>query len=198
MIRINLIPPEISQRKKAKKRAVYLLGVFLGSIVIVLLVYLITSWYVFQANSSLIKIQESNQKVQNIVSGFKSYEDIQNEVTKRENIVNEISKNQILWSHVLNEFSMLAPVDVWLSYLEASSQEGMLVKGYTFQHPSTANLMIKLSEIKQGEKVNLQYSQKTILENQNVVEFNLSVKFPTAASNQPAPAQPLPEKEGAQ
>lgn len=198
MIRINLLPPEIGERKKSKKRLGYLLSISIGLIVIMLLVYLTISWYVFQASSLLAKTEEGNKKIQNIISKFKSYENIQSEVTKRENIVNEISKNQILWSHVLNELSMLTPTDVWFSYMKANSNEGLTVKGYTFQHSSVANLMTKLNEIKQTNSIGLQYSQKTTLEDQKIVEFNVSAKFPTANLTQTAAPKPAaPQKEGA-
>jgi Tfp pilus assembly protein PilN len=195
MIRINLVPPEISEGKKSKKRLGYLLIISIGLIAIMFFAYLTVSWYAFQASSSLAKIEESNKDLQNIIMKFKSYESIQNEVAKREGMINEISKDQVLWSHVLNELSMLTPTDIWFSYMETNSKEGITVKGYTFQHSSVANLMTKLNEIKQVDIIGLQYSQKTTLEDQKIVEFNVSAKFPTVNLTQKAtPAKVAPEK----
>lgn len=191
MTRINLLPPEIIERQKASRKVTYFSGGLIALVLLLTLVYLMLVWRVSQENVLLQQLKGDNQRLKDIVAGYKTYQDKQNELQRREKILTQAIENRLLWSHILNEISMVIPSDVWLNSFTGDVTSGISVRGYTFDHPTVAKWMIRQGEIKKLTEVELRLSQKTELEAQKVIEFETGAKLvgitPPAATPGAAP-----------
>lgn len=177
MTRINLLPPEIIERQKASRKVTYFSGGLIALVLLLTLVYLMLVWRVSQENVLLQQLKGDNQRLKDIVAGYKTYQDKQNELQRREKILTQAIENRLLWSHILNEISMVIPSDVWLNSFTGDVTSGISVRGYTFDHPTVAKWMIRQGEIKKLTEVELRLSQKTELEAQKVIEFETGAKL---------------------
>lgn len=177
MTRINLLPPEIIERQKASQKVLYFSGGLIALVLLLTLVYLMLVWRVSQENRLLQQLKEDNKRLNEIIAGYKNYQERQNELQRREKILTQAMEDQVLWSHILNEISMVIPSDVWLNSFIGDVASGISVKGYTFDHPTVAKWMIRQGEVKKLTAVELRLSQKTELEAQKVIEFETGAKL---------------------
>jgi len=188
--KVNLLPPEIIERQRARQKVAYLSGGMIVLSIFLLLIYLMLIGRVYQESQLLSKLKEDNQQLEAAVSKYKPYEEDQKELERRKAILRQAMDGQILWSHILNEISMVIPSDVWLTKFSGDASSGVLMDGYTFDHPAVAKWMIRQGEVKKFSDIELGFSQKAELEGQEVIQFETSaglvgVKPATKAQSSP-------------
>ncbi len=183
---INLLPPEIQQRRRAKRITALFLLVLAVLIVFMLFTYGAISYRVYQQEKLVAQQKRENVELTTEISQLKAYEAKQTELQRMENAVNRALAGKIMWSRIMNELSMVIPSDVWLIDLTGDGIAGVSLKGYTFDHPAVAKWMVRQKEIKELARIGLQYSKKAEVEKQNVIEFTTTAQF---ASVQAAPAK---------
>lgn len=174
MTRIDLIPPEVVEKHKAR-RLIGIVGAGFSVVVIILVViYALLTGQVILASNRIDKINQQNKQVQAYIKKLKPYEDRKKAVDERKTIVGTVTENQMKWSSVLNDISMVLPNDVWLKQITIDigpmlTQEGQAatsakpappikMTGYAFDHAAVARLLVHLSEVDQFRSVWLDYA----------------------------------------
>ncbi|MFH1736415.1 MAG: PilN domain-containing protein [Actinomycetota bacterium] len=176
MTRIDLIPPEVVEKHKAR-RLIGVVGAGFSVVVIILIViYALLTGQVIMASNRIDKINQQNKQVQAYIKKLKPYEDRKKAVDERKTIVGTVTENQMKWSSVLNDISMVLPNDVWLKQItidinpilsqkESTTAAAAETKtppikliGYAFDHAAVARLLVHLSEIDQFRSVWLDYA----------------------------------------
>jgi Tfp pilus assembly protein PilN len=191
--KINLLPPEIIEQRKAEAVVVYVL---IGIIVLTASlggIYAWNSWKVRQAEKELSDIKTEVSKVSEIINKLRQYEELKKELARREKIEKKALADRIEWHKLLNEISMVIPDDITLTSFNGS-EDGIEFNGYTLDDEQDdpdlglkpiAKWLIHLSEIESLPDIWLTSTNKS----GGKVQFSTSAKF-KKESALPAPPPP--------
>ncbi len=176
MTRIDLIPPELVEKHQAR-RVISLMAIGAGVVFgVLLIIYLLTLGQIILATNRVDKIKAQNVQVQASISKLKSYDDRKKVLDERQKIIDTIVTDQVQWSSVLNDISMVVPNDVWLKsikidiapILAAKEQAAgasnktpappVIIIGDAFDHAAVARWLVHLGEINQFRSVWLDYA----------------------------------------
>jgi Tfp pilus assembly protein PilN len=174
---INLLPPEIQQRRRAKRITAFFLLGFAILIIFMLFTYGALTYRVYQQEKVLSQQKQQGVELTSEISELKAYEAKQTELQGMDNAISRALAGRKLWSRIMNELSMVIPSDVWLIDFTGDAAAGVSLRGYTFDHPAVAKWMVRQKEIKELGAIGLQYSKKEEVEKQNVIEFNTTAQF---------------------
>ncbi len=176
MTRIDLIPPEVVEKHKSRRIITIMVIVFAAVFGVALAVYLITLAQAMMASERVAVIKSENVKVQQYTEKLKPYQDRKKAQDERQAIVGTMTENQVLWSSILNDISMVIPNDIWLKSVKMDVNEILTAKestaaakttqpkppitivGYAFNHAAVARWLVHLNEINQFRGVWLDYA----------------------------------------
>lgn len=130
MIRINLLPPEIIEKRKWDRYYPY---VFLSGGVMLLLVFVV--WGVMQISVSsktgeLQSIQETSQATQQQADSLAVFELAQAELARRQAAADAALLGRINMGRVAEEVSLVLPDQVWVERFSCSQKDGVELQGY--------------------------------------------------------------------
>lgn len=178
MTRIDLIPPEVVEKHKSR-RIIAIMGlVFVFVFAVLLVVYLLTLGQAVMANNRVEVIKKENAKVEQFTQKLKPYDERKKTLDERQKIVDAMTGNQVMWSSILNDVSMVIPNDIWLietdinikpildaekSTAAAKSKQKppITFTGYAFNHAAIARWLVHMNEINQFRGVWLDSATET-------------------------------------
>lgn len=194
MTRIDLIPPELVERERARRIIALMTVIF---VVVLFAIAFLTGLSYLQkvmVSGRLETMRIEKTKVDKEIGKLKVYEERKNLLTSREKILTGITKDQVFWSSILNGISMVIPSDVWLKTfkgdvlaLRGGGQAGaapptttttttpsITITGVTFSHSAVARWLVRLSEINQFRSIWLVSSEEKEATGttQKQIEFN--------------------------
>ncbi len=188
--RINLLPPELAQRKRARQ---ILSSLGAGGIVLVAvlgLFYGVQAARLAAERNRLEVQQEKNDALQAKIGQLAAVDRAQRELARRTDLLASLTQREIRWSTVLSDVSLVIPSDAWLTNLTgtvnataAADDEGTTIlgnialNGVTFSHVDVAKWLTRLSSVEQFTFPYLSLSQKGELAEVLVVNFNSSVQL---------------------
>lgn len=206
MPHIDLIPPELVEKHKAKR--IIGLIVMAGGIIaaILLVVYVITLSQVSMANARIETIKAQNTKVQSYIKTLQPYSDRKKALDERQEIIDTITEDRVLWSGIMNDISMVIPGGVWLKSVTidirpilAAKAEGkgdaelappIKIIGYARTHADVARWLVHLGEVNQFRSVWLDSATESTItgteaptssaasvSGQKFIEFETTVKL---------------------
>ena len=120
MSQVNLLPPEIQLRQRTKKIT---LGVIAGGVGLVLL---IVFYYLLQANNlgnvrhSIDAVEGQNAGLQTEIAGLQEFAQLQLTAQAKDLVVTQVYANEISFSGLLLDMSIVIPSDAYLSSLSVS------------------------------------------------------------------------------
>ena len=192
MTRIDLIPPELVERERARRIIALMTVIFV--VVLFAIAFLTGLSYLQRAmvTGRLQTLRVEKAKVDREVEKLKVYEERKNLLTSREKILTGITKDEIFWSSILNSISMVIPSDVWLKTFKGDVSAALQAKGgqagaapttttpaititgVTFSHSAVARWLVRLSEINQFRSIWLVSSEEKEIgtTGQKQIEFN--------------------------
>lgn len=144
MININLLPPELKQKRITNKKNATLIG----SCVVIILVMIIISVlsYSFRStiNSSLKTVQDDIEKNNALLEGDSEIENLALFINDRATTADTIDKTRAIWSQVLQELNNSVPSTVQFENLAANSDKS---PNFTLQGNTTSEReIIKFKE----------------------------------------------------
>jgi Tfp pilus assembly protein PilN len=166
MTRINLLPPEIIQRQRARRQTAAVAAV--GLLVIVLL----AGFYVLQqiklsgVQKDLTAQRERNADLQAQVNELKRFDEIVGQINQKEQLLATLLANEVRWSGVMRDLSLVIPGNAWLTALTATVTDPVtnalapvtvtnpdIVGNITFEgtadrHPTVAEWLTALEKIR--------------------------------------------------
>lgn len=130
MIRINLLPPEIVERRKYERfyPIVIIIGVTLVAAVIV--AWGILSFMAGAARSELQTIEQSASDLLAQAESLRVFELKEQELAAREKVAAEALAGRIDMGRLAEEISLVLPDEVWVQRLECSEQNGLSAAMY--------------------------------------------------------------------
>lgn len=191
MTRIDLIPPELVEKQKARS-IIVLMSIGFGLIFgVMIFLYAVIYIQKVVASNRVDLIRKEKQKVEVATAKLKPYEERKKTFDERQEIVKTIMEDQVSWSSILNNISMIIPNDVWLydfkadlgPILTAKEQKAVAptasppiqINGYALDHSAVARWLVHLSEVNQFRTVWLNSSAEKEVEENKVIDFQTSV-----------------------
>jgi Tfp pilus assembly protein PilN len=202
MVRINLIPKEITEKRRYER---YFRYVFAAAAVI--LIVLLGAWAIltFQVNSKNEDLQARKDLANQYntqAAAFAIFEQKQSELDSRSAIAQQALAGRIDWAKINGEVSLVLPSEVWAVGLAATQDQGMqftLVALDTTDtpdvgHKSVAKTMVRLNQLEDLYNVWLTASQKSKLTlgstTQPVINFQVTASVLKPAASASATADP--------
>jgi Tfp pilus assembly protein PilN len=203
MTRIDLIPPEVVEKHKSRRIIAIIVIAFAALFGISLIVYLITLSQTIMAGNRVDIIKNENTKVQTYTQKLKPYQDRKQALDERQGIIETMTADQVQWSSILNDISMVVPNDIWLKSVKFDLSEILKAKdttaataatapkppitivGYAFNHAAVARWLVHLNEINQFRGVWMDYATEQTISASNTSTAGTSQTGGTGAAAQP-------------
>lgn len=201
MVRINLLPREVLEKRRFEQRVKYLLSGGLLVLVVLGGVYGLLSFIVGQRNAELQDLQQLEATLRAQAESFAIFEQKESELEARVDIAQTALADRVAWGRLANELSLVLPADVWLTSLVAGEETGVTISSRAVDapgdtpdvgHKTVARTLVRLVDLEQLSDVWLSSSAKTEYEEQPVIEFSIS-----ASVNPPGHDEDVPDDAGA-
>ncbi|MEI8081934.1 MAG: hypothetical protein WCI74_08840 [Actinomycetes bacterium] len=159
-MRINLLPPEVLERRRYEKWYGYIFIVFAVLLVLILIVYGFFMFSGSQKNGDLQLLQEQSQKVQKQAEAFGVFQQKEADLATRQGIASTALAGCINMGRISEEVSLVLPDEVWLSSMKADATDPakvtLLLTGFTpfssshtmdVSYKSVAKTLVRLNEL---------------------------------------------------
>lgn len=169
MIRINLIPPEIIEKRKDEQRWRWVLVAGMVALVLVVAFYLVMFVQVSAKQSDVASLKQEAESRQGEASRFRIFQQKESDLSSRRSVVLTAKAGRVDWARMFNEISMVLPTDMFLIALSGiepivgTPQSGtILMSGKAVDYPedspdhgykSVAKALVRFTELTQLESV---------------------------------------------
>lgn len=195
MMRINLLPPEMLERRKAEKRIGW---VVLGAVLVAALlagIWAVSFFRLQGKQDDLAAVQQQVQQTNAQAEQLSVFEQRAAELETRRVTATQALEGRRNWAKLFNELSLVMPVDIWLETMVASENQ-IDASGWAIDspkdspdsgHKSMAKLLVRLADLDQLSNVWLTTSVKSDFEDQPALQFSVTatVSEPAAGSETP-------------
>lgn len=171
---INLLPPEIIEKRESEQRLLVIGLVSLAYIGFLILIYLLLQAKVYQENLLLTQLKAQNELLNKQIAEFKVFEERKAAVDSRREIIKQAMADEISWYKLLLEMSMILPSDLSLDSLNADTKEGIKMTGKARDYLTVAKWMVRLKELDEVADVWLEGISKG---KENLYSFTMSVQL---------------------
>ncbi len=201
MRQINLLPSDIAERRRARQMTLLLAAALLGLVALLVLVFVLQGARLSGARGDLEAQERANSRLERQVNQLQGFAQLQATLRTKEQLLGQLTVNEVRWSLLLNNISLVIPSDVWLTNFSGSVQAAatapgaatapvgtIQVSGQTFTHLDVARWLSRLAGVDEFLFPYLSLSAKTESESlQTLVDFNSSVQLDQDAlrRNQP-------------
>lgn len=194
MIRINLLPKEILEKRRYERYFLWVYAVAAILAVVLIGVWLIMGFQVQQKNRELQTAQEEANKLRAEAEAYAIFEQKQTDLVARQAVAHQALAGRVDWAKVSNEMSLVLPADVWAKSIVTNQDTGLqltLVSVDAADAPdvgqkSVARTMVRLNELGSLQDVWLKASAKgAITQGESsapVIEFQLTAQVVKPAS----------------
>ncbi|TLM80340.1 MAG: hypothetical protein FDZ70_01160 [Actinobacteria bacterium] len=205
MVRINLLPPEIVEKRKAEKTFSYVALAGVAAVAVLLLVYGVALFIVGGRSQELQSKQDQAVGLQKQAEAFRVFETKEKDLADRQEIADEALSARIDWSRLFTEISLVLPSDMWASRIKADEERtpNVQVEGSALDpedtpdsgHKVIAKALVRFADLDQLANVWLTKSEKMPEEwPLPTISFEITadVAKPAAADTGSAGAVPAP------
>lgn len=131
MVRINLLPREILERRKYERFYPYVFIVGGVLLAIVLFAFLALQFTVNAKREELQQTQQNAEQLRSQAEDFSIFEQKEQELLARQEIANLALAGRIPVGVRAEEVSMVLPEQIWLQRMVIDQSEGLRLNGYT-------------------------------------------------------------------
>lgn len=190
-MRINLLPPEILERRTAEKRIGW---VVVGAIVVALLlagVWATAAFRLQAAREELASVEQQTQAIQAQADQLAIFEMRASELDERREIVLTALGGRVDWPRLLDEVSLVLPSDLWAQTIVVDQDAGLSLAGYAVDspedapdlgHKAIAKGLVRLADLDPLYDVWLVNSAKTEFAEQDAIQFTITAKVTPPAT----------------
>ncbi len=189
MNRINLLPPEILEKRKTEKRLAYVLVAYVAVGVVFVGIWGLAAMRVSSKQAELDEQQQLLASTTKQAKDLEIFELQEGELERRRAVAALALDKRRNWGKLLDEISLVLPSDMWLNVLKAGEKDGLQLDGYAvdaddtpdYGHKTIAKLLVRLADLEQLVDVWLTNSVSTEVEDQPALQFTV-----TAGVREPA------------
>lgn len=114
MIRINLLPPEIGQKRKDEERWRWVILGGIATAVILLGVFGVLQFQVSQKQSEVAAVKQQAVSLKQSAARFQVFQDKQSDLANRKALADTALAGRMDWSKLYSEIGMILPADVYM------------------------------------------------------------------------------------
>jgi Tfp pilus assembly protein PilN len=183
---INLLPPEIIEKRESEKRLLIIGLVSLLYIAILVMIYVLLQAKLYQENVVLTQLKTQNELLNKQIAEFKIFEERKAAVDSRRQVIEQAMAGEISWYKLFLEMSMIIPNDIALESLNVDLAEGLKMNGKAKNYLAIAKLMVRLNELNEVQNV---WLDKMDLGADGFYSFDMSISLKKAAEGSQGAAQ---------
>lgn len=201
MMRINLLPPEILEKRRAERRIVY---VAIAAVLVIAVLGIVWAYGYMRVDSRQQSLDTRLQEVQATQAKadmLAVFEQKEQDLQQRKAIADATLANRVNWTKLFDELSLVMPTDIWVSSLAWAEDSGLVITGYAIDsatdvpdvgHKSIAKMLVRLAELDDLYDVWLTNSVRASFLDSPVIQFSSTAKVrtETAVSSTDATATP--------
>jgi Tfp pilus assembly protein PilN len=135
---VNLLPPEIAERRRANIVKLRLGGVVVAAAAIVGVVYFQVAGGVAPAQDRLSVAQAQGSTLQHQIAGLSNVTKTQKELEAAKEAVSKALGNEVRWSRYLNDLSITLPSNIWVTNVAINENGVPATSGGSSTSASTA------------------------------------------------------------
>jgi Tfp pilus assembly protein PilN len=188
-MRVNLLPPEIRERQRLRRRvgAVTALGVILLAGMGAL--YFLQQLRVNDLRRDLQAQEAENNRLRAEIAQLQEFVQLQQELQATQQLLDTLLANEVRWSGVLRDISLVIPGETWLTTLNGQLTQavegqpaapqgpsGLIgqisFNGFGLSHRAVALWLTRLEDVEGFANPWISVSQKTQIGQQDVVQFS--------------------------
>lgn len=195
MMRVNLLPPEMLERRKSEKRFGW---VIIGAVFVAVVLAGVWGFAYLRLQAKqdeLASLQQQVQSTQAQADQLAIFEARAVELESRRATAALAMAGRIDWAKLMNEISLVLPSDLWVQTLTLGEEAGVSMTGYAVDpptdspdvgHKAIAKALVRLAELDDLYDVWLINSAKVQFEEQAAIQFSITagVKTPTGTGAQ--------------
>lgn len=193
MMRVNLLPPEILERRQAEKRLSYVvLGAF-GIAAVLIMVWMFAFIRVQGKEGELADLQQQVEAANTQAEQLAIFEERAAELEARRATLQTALGDRRPWASLYDEISLVLPGDMWIEALSADEESGLAIQGYALDpskdtpdsgHKAIAKALVRLADLDAIYDVWLTNSSKVEYQEQPAIQFTITaqVTVPTVAT----------------
>jgi Tfp pilus assembly protein PilN len=196
-MRINLLPPEVLERQRTRRRTFAAFAVGLLVLVLVAGFYFLQVLRLSDVEDNVRAQQAVNSQLEAQIAELQDIAALEDEIDRTRLVLSGLLEDRVLWSGVLRDISLVIPGEVWLSGLAAqvgviettttttettgepaitSSVVGQIsFDGMAFDHRDVALWLSRLEDVRGFINPWLSSSTKTLIGAIEAVGFTSSV-----------------------
>ena len=129
MRRINLLPPELAAKRRTKKLVGFAAIGGLAVLGLLVILYGAQRARLASARGELQRQERVNAGLQRQVAQLSQFQKQQTDVQTKEKLLLALTRNEVRWSSVLTEVSLVIPTDDWLTNFTGLLQQGVINPG---------------------------------------------------------------------
>lgn len=206
MIRINLLPPEIIEKRKFENRITYVVVAAVVLLGLLGVVYMFLVWQVSGKNEVLQQNKEAAAQLLDQATAYEVFQEKEDLLEERMGIAATVLADRADWGRIANEVSLVLPSDVWLNFMSGSEEAGMEIGGFALDsgadvpdvgHKAVAKTLVRLADLELLDDVWLTSSAKTDYEDtgEPVIEFTVTAGVVRSAASVDSSAVPAPPSQ---
>lgn len=185
MINVNLLPPESKKEITQAKKNRTIRGVFLKTLLLLLLTLLIsiTAWYYFSQNLSRTSSELKNKEEQ--MTKYGTLEEKAKKVSERLDTIKQIEQNTNHWSSVIAEIQKVIPNGIYLNSvkIEEDPKTRSQISGFAQSKQEVATLRDAMDKSDKFRYVDIEVSTtaKDPLKKRDIESFTISFSLEKGA-----------------
>ncbi len=115
MTEVNLLPPEFRQRHRSRALTRQIVMGVVAAVVLVAVLFVFESSKLSKAQEDLAAQNAANAALQSQINTLQRFADLQTELNTKQQLVTSLQADEVQWSGVLHDLSMVMPSDVFLT-----------------------------------------------------------------------------------
>ncbi len=122
MQRINLLPREVIERRRARRTALALSGGVAGLVGMLLVFYLIQTGRLAGARGDLDDQRAQNRQLQSQVDQLSRFSQLRADLATKQQLLSALTEGEVRWSVILSDLATVIPAEVWVTNFTGSVQ----------------------------------------------------------------------------
>src|SRR3989304_9400049 len=126
MFEINLLPPELRQKKERIDNLSLLVAIGGGILLLMVITGIILGWSIHRNHRMVIDLSKKWDALQPTSMEVAKLKIARETLQKKVNAMESLMANRLYWSQKLNQLSDIVPEGIWLTHLSIGSRAEMV------------------------------------------------------------------------
>lgn len=185
-MRVNLLPGEIRERQRVRRRGGAVAAVGVVALAALGAFYFLQQMRLNDLKQDLAAQQAENDRLRGEIAELQEFDQQQRELAASQDLLNTLLADEVRWSGVLRDISLVIPGQTWLTTLngqitqtegtvQATERSGLIgqisFNGFGLSHRAVALWLTRLEDVEGFANPWVSTSQKTEIGLQEVVQF---------------------------